>query len=383
MIQNATYAINLYLNGVLIGDVRELAQNLVWARRRTRLGVDEIDFTLNDVLFDRWCRERGTDINTMLRPYALECRVVRNGIELVGGFLATMPGYNPRGTSADLNLRFDGFLNLLAGVYIYNTSTGLPLGTVTGRMGALVQNYITMANTRSSDAGKSFGFMVGSVSTMANVTHTFDNFKSVKEFICDRCDNVDGAGPFDVYFHADKTYDVVMDSQFGDVITDWVGNYPADINSVSLASISATEVGGYASSIIAIGSGEISSNADENTAIIAFDQDDSATAEYGYCETLIQESSIVRPAVLAQKAATELFLDSNPIWQPSVKMNGQWVEPKPSGTRKIWIGDTITIDNKEDLTGMTSGSFRVNELKVSVSPAGSEEITPTLERVYA
>lgn len=383
MINNATYAVNLYLNGTLIGDVRELAQNLVWARRRTRIGVDEIDFTLNDVLFDNWCKERGTDINTMLRPYALECRVVRNGVELVGGFLATMPGYSPRGTSADLALRFDGFLNLLAGVYIYNTSTGLPVGTVTGRMGALVQTYITMANTRSGNAGKGFGFTAGTISTMNSVTHTFDNFKSVKEFITDRCDNTEGAGPFDVYFHADKTYDVLKDDEFGDIINDWVGNYPADINVTSLASISASEVGGFASAIIAIGSGEISSNADENTAIVAFDQDDDATAEYGYAETLVQESSIVRQATLAQKAATELFIDSNPIWQPSVTMNGQWVEPKPTGTGKIWIGDTITIDNREDLTGMTSGTFRVNELRVQVSAAGSETITPTLERVYA
>lgn len=380
---NATYAVNLYLNGTLVGDVRELATGLTWIRRRTRMGADEIDFTLNDILFDRWCKERGTDINTALRPYALECRIVRNGTELVGGFLATMPAYQPRETSADLQMRFDGYLNLLAGVYIYNTTTGLPIGTVAGTMGTLVRNYIVMANNRSSAAGKGFGFVQGTISAMASVTHTFDNYKSVKEFICDRCDNTEGAGPFDVYFHADKTFDVIKDSEFGDIINDWVAKYPADINSVSLASISAQEVGGFASSVIAIGSGEISSNVDENTAIVAFDQDDDATAEYGYAETLIQESSIVRQATLAQKAATELFIDSNPIWQPSVTMNGQWVEPKPSGTGKIWLGDIITIDNREDLTGMTSGTFRVNELRVQISAAGSESITPTLERVYA
>lgn len=383
MIKNAVYEVKLYVDGILIGDVRELAQNLAWARRRTKIGVDEIDFTLNDVLFAKWCGERGTDINTVLRPYALECRIVRDGIEVVGGFLATMPGYSPRGTSADLSLRFDGFLNLLAGVYIYNSATNLPLGTVTGQMGTLVQNYITMANTRSAAAGKGFGLSANNISAMASVTHTFDNYKSVKDFICDRCDNTEGAGPFDVYFYADKKYDVVKDSEFGDIINDWVANYPAGINSVSLASISASEVGGFASSVIAIGAGEISSNVEENTAIVAFDQDDSATVDYGYAEVLIQESSIVRQATLAQKAATELFIDSNPVWQPSVTMNGQWVAPRPSGRGKIWIGDTITIDNREDLTGMTSGTFRVNELRVEVSAAGSENITPTLERVYA
>ena len=87
--ENAKYEIELRIDGTLIGDVRRLAQNLVWARRRTRVGVDSIDFTINDVLFNQWCLERGTDINNMLRPLALECRVIRNGVAVMGGFLAT------------------------------------------------------------------------------------------------------------------------------------------------------------------------------------------------------------------------------------------------------------------------------------------------------
>ena len=43
--------------------------------------------------------------------------------------------------------------------------------------------------------------------------------------------------------------------------------------------------------------------------------------------------------------------------------------------------DIITIENTEDLTGMTNGKFRVNELEVDISANGAETIVPVLERV--
>ena len=371
---NATYEVNLYLNGTLIGDCRRFAQNLKWVRRRTKVGADSIDFTINDVLFNAWCLQRNTTINDLLKPYALECRLVRNGVELIGGYLATMPGYSPNGTSANLALKFDGFLNLLDGVYIY------PIGSVSGRMGALVQRFIAEADSRASNAGKGFGFTVGSIETLASIQHTFDNYKSTKEWICDRSDNITGAGPFDVYFHADKTYDVASSSNFGDVITDWTADYPARINGPSATTISAPEVSGFASVVIGIGSGEVSSVATENTAITSVQTNSDAISEYGYCETLLQDSSVSVQTTLDNNTTSELNNTSTLIWQPEITLTGRTVSPAPSGSNKIWIGDTITIKNSEDLTGMTNGQFRVNELQVSVSATGAEEIKPTLER---
>lgn len=371
---SANYEVNLYIDGTLIGDCRKLAQNLKWVRRRTKAGADEIDFTLNDVLFNKWCIERGTTINTMLRPLALECRLVRNGIELVGGFLATMPGYSPNGTSANLSLKFDGYLNLLNGVYIR------PIGTVTGNMNTLIQRFIGEADTRATNAGKAYGFTAGTLETLPSIEHTFDNYKSTKEWICDRCDNITGAGQFDVYFHADKTYDVSSSEHFGDVITDWVAWYPTKLNGPSATSISASEVSGFASAVIGIGSGEISASADENTAIISEQVYSPAVEEYGYYETILQDSSVAQQTSLDNNVATALANSSTIIWEPEIRLSGRTVEPKPSGAKKIWVGDIITINNSEDLTGMTNGQFRVNELSVSVSATGAEDITPVLER---
>lgn len=381
MINIATYEVKLYLNGTLLGDIRHMAQNLTYTRRRTKVGADSIDFTVNDVMLNEWCVQRNYTIGDILKPIALECRLTRNGVDIVGGFLATMPAYSPLQLSANLDFHFDGYLNLLGGVYIRNTTTNLPLGVITGNAGTLVSNMITLANTISSTAGKGYGFTQGSVDNLPSITHTFDNYKTVKDWICDRCDNTTGAGPFDVYFHPDKTYDVKADANFGDVITDWVAYYPTILNGPSATSISAPEVSDFASRIIGVGSGEISASSSENTAILTVQSDATATSTYGYYEKLIQESSIGDQTSLDNKALAELNYTTSIQWQPEVTFNGKLVVPMPTGSNKIWIGDTITINNAEDLTGMTNGKFRVNELTVDITAGGSESIKPVLERV--
>lgn len=371
---NATYKVELRLDGQLIGDVRKLAQNLKWARRRTMKGVDEITFTLNDRLFAEWCEERSTTINEMLRPLALDCRIVRNGVPLVGGFLATMPGYSPNGTSANLEMSFDGYLNYLAGVYIY------PTPTVTERAGIMVSNWIKMAEQRSQSAGKAFGFVEGQVDAMASITQTFDGYKTVKEAIADRADNVTGAGKFDVYFHPDRSYDIKSDANFG-TVQDYIIQYPAQINGVSAASISADEVSGFASKVIALGAGETSANPAQSTVIKTEVSNSEAITTYGYAETLLQDSSVSRLDTLTTNARTQLQKSSNTRWEPAITLIGRQVAPTTSGEPRIWIGDTVTIQNDSDYTGSTSGQFRVQELEVSVSSTGAESIVPTLERV--
>lgn len=376
----AVYQVNLYLDGKLIGDCRRLAQNLTWTRRRTKVGADSIDFTINDVLFDKWCRERNVTINDLLKPLALECRVVRDGVAIVGGFLATMPGYSPLQRSANLALRFDGFLNLLDGVFIRNAETGLPRGLVSGFAGEVVAEMIEFGNSISKAGGKSYGFKRGSIEDMPIIQHTFDNYETIKEWICNRCDNITGAGAFDVFFHPDKTYDVVSDAKFGDIIHDWVAYYPALQNNASVSTISASEVDGFASMIIGLGAGETSADPNQNTVLMATAKNDMTVRTYGYYEMLYQDSSISVLDTLTANMNTSLAAASAPIWQPQITLHGKHVAPAPTGSHKIWIGDTITINNSIDLTGMTNGKFRVNELAVEISAAGNEVITPVLER---
>jgi hypothetical protein len=374
MIGTAEYIIELRLNGVLIGNVQPLAQNLQWARRRTMAGVDSIDFTLNDVLFAEWCERRGTTISEMLKPMALDCRIIRNGEPVIGGFLATMPAYSPRGTSADLALRFDGYTNLLAGVYMN------PIGTQSGEAGSVFASWIQLADSRAEAAGKAFGFTAGEISVFPIIQQTFDNYKTIKDCIADRADNLTGAGQFDLYWDADRTYNIIKDEDFGEEIVDYSIIYPM-AGTVGAVSISAPEVDGFASSMIAVGAGEISSDATKNTAITYKTTNYDAVVEYGYAETMYQDSSISVQATLERNAEARLEDASNGRWEPQITLSGRQVSPAPVGSKKIWIGDTVRIQNNEDMTGQTSGWFRVQELQVSVSNAGGEVITPVLKRI--
>lgn len=374
MIKIAEYIIELRLNGVLIGNIQPLAQNLQWARRRTMAGVDSIDFTLNDVLFAEWCERRGTTIQEMLKPMALDCRIIRNGEPVIGGFLATMPAYSPRGTSADLALRFDGYTNLLAGVYMN------PIGTQTGEAGSVFASWLQVADSRAAAAGKAFDFTAGEVSVFPTIQQTFDNYKTIKDCIADRADNLTGAGQFDLYWDADRTYNIIKDEDFGEEIVDYSIIYPM-AGTVGAVSISAPEVDGFASSMIAVGAGEISSDATKNTAITYTTTNYDAVVEYGYAETMYQDSSISVLSTLERNAEARLEDASNGRWEPQITLSGRQVAPAPSGSKKIWIGDTVRIQNNEDMTGQTSGWFRVQELQVAVSAAGGEVITPVLKRI--
>ena len=375
MIETAEYILELRINGTLIGNIQPLAQNLVWTRRRTMAGVDSIDFTVNDVLFDEWCRRRGTDIQQVLKPYALDCRIIRNGEPIIGGYLATMPAYQPRGASADLALRFDGYTNLLAGVYMY------PIGQQSGEAGAVFASWIQVADSRATAAGKGFDFLAGTVSTFNSIQQTFDNYKTIKDAIADRADNLTGAGPFDLYWDADRTYNIIKDSEFGQKIQNYVVRYPM-VGATGAVSISASEVDGFASSIIAVGAGEISSDATKNTAITYTATNAEFVQEYGYAETMYQESSISRLETLTRNANARLADAQDARWEPQITLTGRQIAPQPTDApNKLWIGDTIRLHNSEDLTGQTSGWFRVQELQVAVSATGAETITPVLKRV--
>lgn len=369
----ATYQIQLRLNGTPIGDVRELAENLRWTRNRTNYGIDAIEFSLNDQLFAKWCESYGTTIKAMLKPIALEARVIRNGEEIAGGFLASLPAYQPNQASATLQMRFDGYMNLLAGIILP------PTALATKRANKFITDWIDIANARSTAAGKGFGFVPQSVQSLAMVQRTYDNYKSVKEAILEMTDNVDGAGQFDVIFNPDKSYYIT--NSLGRTITDWQLYYPPRDGGQSIATISAPEVQGFASHVITLGAGETSSNPDQSTVITASSTDASAVAEFGYFETMTQYSSVSRQATLNSHNATDLHNATNLQWNPQITLFGRQTPPSPTADFGLWIGDQIYLENTADPTGMTTGWFEIEAIEVAVSATGAETVKPRLERV--
>jgi hypothetical protein len=361
----------------LIGDIRPLAQNLKWTKARTSKGVDFISFTVNDVLFAEWLERRSTSISDVLRPQYLDCRIVRNGIAIVGGTLATLPSYSPLNASANLSLEFDGYFNLLNGVYLY------PTATQTARFDQILQGWVEIANQRcETKTGVIGGFNLkpGTISQLATVDRGVPDYKTIKDTIADASDNSEGAGAFEFYIHPDRTFDILKDSEFGTTQV-YTIYYPQKPSGISATSVSADAVDGYRTRMICIGAGEVSSNPSENTAIIAEADAQDNPSPYAYVEGLLQLSSISTQSVLNAHATAEIKARSSIMWEPEIELSGRHVNPAPQGEPFIWIGDTVQFSNTLDQTGRMDGAFRVQQLAVSVSATGAETIVPTLERI--
>lgn len=368
----ATYEIHLKLNGTDLGDIRPIAEGLTWSRYRTNYGIDAIEFTLNDHLFQEWAQARSLTIADLLKPIALEATIIRNGEAIAGGFLATVPAYEPLQATANLAMRFDGYMNLMAGIILP------PTAATTKRADQFIAGWFAEANLRSSNAGKGYGFSQGTIESLASITRTYDNYKTAKEAILQMTDNAEGAGIFDVIINPDKSYDIT--ANLGRTITDWGLYYPPRDAGQSIATISADEIQGFASTVLTLGAGEISSDPDKTTVITSTSTDAAAVAEFGYFETMTQYSSVSKQATLDAHNAKDLANATNLKWSPKITLIGAYNPPSPTAAYGLWLGDKINITNTADATGMTSGQFRINALSVAVSATGAETVTPEMER---
>ena len=221
---------------------------------------------------------------------------------------------------------------------------------------------------------------------LPSVTQSYEDYKDIKSLITDRCDNTSGAGEFEFYIDADKNYSVLTDTEFG-ANTDFVINYPAQINLPSAITFSAPEISGFASCVIGIGNGETSGDSSKDTALTSIQSNSDAVLEYGYAETLLSESSVSVQATLDNNTKRELDQRSTMIWQPEIELSGRQIAPAPpmeatsALEHRIWIGDTIHLYNYSDSTETMSGDFRVNALKVSVDANGGESIKPSISKI--
>ena len=109
--------------------------------------------------------------------------------------------------------------------------------------------------------------------------------------------------------------------------------------------------------------------------------DSDAVQEFGYVEQLNQYSSVSRQTTLDQKCNTDLANATAVQWEPAITLIGRSTPPSPTEDYGLWIGDQIYLENQADMTGQTSGKFRINIIDVAVTASNAETIKPTMERI--
>ena len=401
------YQVILSYDHRVLGDIRKYAQDLHYVVSSSRYGVDSITFTIDMNIFSDWLNERllgfsgfsGDGLRYALKPILLDCVIQRNGEDLVGGCLIQMPHITFTNDSATLEMTFDGYMNLLDGVII------APTPTQSKTPNQFISDWVTTANQVSTafvgSQGGSHGFLIEYDSTdsivLPTIQRTYDSYKTMKEAIFEMCDNIEGAGEFDVIFLPQIRYDII------DVLRPGVSGlysipkyiiqndssisgqmslfYPAGPNGAGIVAIEIEQADDFASHAFVLGNGDTSSDPSLNTVITSeYPTTISGTYEFpAYREKIWQYSSITRQATLDGRAQSLQGHSSKIRWQPTLTLAGIHIPPSPTADNGIWIRKRIKIETDKDPLNIFARTAIVRELEVSVSSTNGEEVRPLIE----
>lgn len=355
------YEIQLRFDGTLIGDIMPITTARSW--QKVKNGVDQISFSVSMLKMQEWCIERNTTLAEIVKPLKLDARIVRNGVPLLGGILLEIPGYNLSNDTVDavLDFTFDGYLNIYSGIYIRPTKVynSQPLNQY---LVAIVND----ANSRASSAGAPTGVVVGHVDTLPNDQNTYDSFKAVKDILTEQTDNTEGAGQFDINFTYDRHFEIWQ--KMGNDRTNMLIRYPSVRGALNATSVSFDAWSGLATHVIGVGAGN--GVGDGGAALVAETQSASAISDFGYFETIFQDSSISREATLRNKISGVLNDGIQPRLTPKINIVGNYLE---LGTL-FWIGDTFSFTNELDPFIDTDAVLRVKELDCTIDDTGAEDL---------
>lgn len=404
------YQVILSYDHQVLGDIRKYAQDLYYVVSSSRYGVDSITFTIDMNIFSDWLNEHllgfsgfsGDGLRYALKPILLDCVVQRNGEDLVGGCLIQMPHITFTNDSATLEMTFDGYMNLLDGI------VQPPAATAMKTPNQFIKDWVDNANTisttfmNSSSAGKSHGFLIEYDSdhstTLSTIQRTYDSYKTLKEVIFEMCDNIEGAGEFDVIFSPQIKYDTIdifrpgvsglysipkytiqNDSTISGTMSLF---YPAGPNGAGIISIEIEQADDFASHAFVLGNGDTSSDPSLNTVLTS----EYPTSVYGqtyefpaYREKIWQYSSITKQSTLDGRAQSVQSRSSKIRWQPTLTLAGNHVPPSPTAENGIWIRKRIKIETDKDPLSIFARTAIVRELEVSVSSTNGEIVRPLIE----
>lgn len=397
-----TYRLELFFDHKYVGEIRHLAENLTYTISSSRFGVDAITFSIDLNAFSAYLEgyegmSGGEALRSILKPVCLECVVLRNNEALVGGVMIQMPTISFSNDSATLEMVFDGYANLLDGVFIS------PAATQTATANVFIQNWMTEANNRSYNFipweyhGFLFDYDSASSINLPTIQRTYDTYKSVKELIFEMCDNTEGAGEFDVIFKPLLGYYEYPETPAGhgfyasrpqyiiqnDTTITGQTNlfYPSGVGGSGILSINIEQADDFGLVAYLLGNGDTSSDPNLNTVLTSiYPSTRPQTSEYpGYRERMWQFSSITNQATLDGRAQALQKKSSSIQWQPTLTLAGNHTPPSPTASDGIWIRRRIKIETSKDPLNIFARTAIVRELEVEVSSTNSELVKPLLE----
>lgn len=343
------YELELWINGVQVGDISRLAKDRAFTLRRN--ASEDLKFTMDLTAFESYCAAAGRSPLATLEPYVTDIRVKRMGAYLFGVQVVEL-NYNLDAGGIKMQCRATGFLDLFKDRYLTKTYTA-------EEATAIWRDAI--AETQSGDTSNDFGVEEGDqqyVTAFLRDRQYVD--QNVRDLLINLTSLVDGN--FDFRFNHDRTYEI-----FEQIGSDRPGNkftYPYNISS---ASVPRTALNLY-NYIIGLGSGF------GEEALRSIQEDAASRLNYKTRQKIVTFNSITELETLDENTDAYLQRVKEILMLPSIKTNGEFCDLSVIG-----VGDRVPVEVQGHAALPLNDTYRIEQIDCSLDDNDAEDISLTID----
>lgn len=343
------YELELWINGVQVGDISRLAKERSYVLRRN--ASEDLKFTMDLTAFERYCAQAGRSPLATLEPYVTDIRVKRMGEYLFGVQVVELD-YDLGVGGVKMSVRATGFLDLFKDRYLTKTYSA-------EESTAIWRDAI--AETQSGGTADDFGVTAG----VQQYTTIIDRDRElVDQNIRDLLVNLTSLedGNFDFRFNYDRSYEI-----FEQIGSDRAGNkftYPYNISSAKVPR-SALNLYNY---IIGLGSGF------GEEALRSIQEDSASRLNYKTRQKIVTFNSVTEQTTLDENATAYLARVKDILMLPTVKTNGEFCDLSIIG-----VGDRVPVEVQGHAAIPLDGTYRIEQIECSLDDNDAEDISLTID----
>lgn len=343
------YELELWINGVQVGDISRLAKNRRFVMRRN--ASEDLSFSMNLGAFEAYCERAGRSPLATLEPYVTDVRLKRNGKYLMGAEVVELQ-YNLAEGEITVEVRANGFLDLFKDRYITKNYTGV-------ESTAIFRDAIT--TTQSGDTSNDFGVTQGTVQETVGVNR--DRVlvdQNVRDLLVNLTALVDGN--FDFRFNYDRSFEIFQ--QIGSNRPNYKFTYPYNIKGGTVPR-SALNLYNY---VIGLGSGF------GEEALRTIQRSPESRANYKTRQRIVTFNSVTELATLEENSSAYLERVKEILMLPSIKTSGEFCD-----LNIIGVGDRVPIEIQGHAALPLDSTYRIEQIDCSLDDNDAEDISITID----
>lgn len=343
------YELELWINGVQVGDVSRMAKSRSFVLRRN--ASEDLKFSMDLVAFERYCALAGREPLATLEPYVTDIRVKRMGQYLFGVQVVEV-NYTLAAGGISMEVRATGFLDLFKDRFITKTYTE-------EEATAIWRDAI--AETQSGDPTNDFGVTAGVQQYTTDVDRTREYVdQNVRDLLVNLTALNDGN--FDFRFNYDRSFEI-----FEQIGANRPGNkftYPYNISGGTVPR-SALNLYNY---IIGLGSGF------GEEALRSIQSDAASRLNYKTRQKIVTFNSVTEQETLDQNTSAYLERVKEILMLPSIKTDGIFCDLSVIG-----VGDRVPVEVQGHAAIPLNDTYRIEQIECSLDDNDAEDISLTID----